>query len=124
MRWILTFSFSLASLVLVGGCARTDEAAAINTLCTSDKSCPGTLLCGKGQSDRAQCVQRCYKIGPGTESGCPEGTFCYIPPDAIEEGHCTLICATDEECQDRHSSLKCKDRTQTEDWALQICVLE
>lgn len=105
-------------------CTPADEsAAATNKLCTSDQACPSELACGKGQSDRAQCVKRCYEVGPGPDSGCPTGTFCYIPPDAPKEGHCTLICATAKECQDRHPSLTCKEQAQTEEWALQICIL-
>lgn len=116
----------LVTLAFPIGCTNKDDdsAAATNKLCSSDKSCPGTLTCGTGQSDRAQCVERCARPGPASESGCPEDTFCYVPPDAKEEGHCTLICSTDKDCQDRHPSLKCKGRTQTEQWALRICVLE
>lgn len=122
MRWILG---CLVVGLFAVGCDKTDETvAATNKLCVSNESCPSSLTCGKGQSDRAQCVQRCARYGPGPESGCPTGTFCYVPPEAAEGGHCTLICATDKDCQDRHPSLKCKERTQTEEWALQICVLE
>ncbi len=126
MRSVFATGCLLASLTFSVGCAKNadDSATAINKLCSSDKSCPGTLTCGKGQSDRAQCVEPCARYGPGPDSGCPEDTFCYVPPDAKEEGHCTLICATDKDCQDRHPSLKCKERTQTEEWALKICVLE
>ena len=126
MRSMLTTGCLLIALLGLIGCANKDDdsAAAINKLCSSDKSCPGTLTCGKGQSDRAQCVERCARYGPGPDSGCPEDTFCYVPTDAPEEGHCTLICATDKDCQDRHPSLKCKERTQTEEWALKVCVLE
>lgn len=126
MRSILLAGLLLASLTFPIGCANKedDSSTAINKLCSSDKSCPGTLTCGKGQSDRAQCVERCARSGPAAESGCPEDTFCYVPPDAVEEAHCTLICATDKDCQDRHPSLKCKGRTATEEWALRICVLE
>jgi hypothetical protein len=69
-------------------------------------------------TDRAQCVLRCAQYGFGPDSGCPAGTFCDVPPDAKEEGHCTLICSSDKDCQARHPSLKCKERTQTEEWAL------
>ncbi len=63
MRWILTIGFSLVSLLEISGCAKLDESAvATNKLCTSDKSCPSTLTCGKGQSDRAQCVQPCARV--------------------------------------------------------------
>ena len=126
MRSILATGCLLGSLVFAIGCAnkQDDSAASINKLCSSDKSCPGTHTCGKGQSDRAQCVERCARYGPAEVSGCPDDTFCYVPPEAPEEGHCTLICATDKDCQDRHPSLKCKERTQTEEWALKICVLE
>jgi len=126
MRSIFRASCLLMTLLGLVGCANKDDdsAAAINKLCSSDKSCPGTLTCGKGVTDRAQCVERCARYGPAAESGCPEDTFCYVPPDAVEEAHCTLICATDKDCQDRHPSLKCKERTQTEEWALKICVLE
>ena len=126
IRSVLATCCLLAALAFSIGCTHKDDdsSAAINKLCSSDKSCPGTLVCGRGQSDRAQCVERCARYGPASESGCPDGTFCYVPSDAQEEGHCTLICATDKDCQDRHPSLKCKERTQTEEWALKVCVLE
>lgn len=126
MRLFQAIGGLLACCLFVAGCANKadDSVSAINKLCSSDKFCPGTLTCGKGQSDRAQCVERCARYGPGPDSGCPEDTFCYVPPDAKEEAHCTLICATDQDCQDRHPSLKCKERTQTEEWALKVCVLE
>ena len=86
MRTILTTGCLLMTLLGLAGCANKedDSAAAINKLCSSDKSCPGTLTCGKGASDRAQCVERCAKYGPGLDSGCPEDTFCYVPTDAPE----------------------------------------
>ncbi len=123
MRWIISVGALFVSLWFAG-CDKTDELAlATNRLCTSDKSCPGTLTCGTGKTNRGQCVQPCAKYGPGPESGCPAGTFCYVPTELKEEGHCTAICSTDQDCRDRHPSLACKERTQTEEWALQICVL-
>jgi len=125
MRWFSSLcALCLTVGSLVSGCDKTDELAlATNRLCTSDKSCPGTLTCGTGKSTRGQCIQPCAKTGPGPESGCPAGTFCYVPPEAKEEGHCTAICSTDKDCQERHPTLVCKERTATEEWALQICIL-
>ena len=107
MRSVFATGCLLASLTFSVGCAKNadDSATAINKLCSSDKSCPGTLTCGKGQSDRAQCVEPCARYGPGPDSGCPEDTFCYVPPDAKEEGHCTLICATDKDCCALHANV-------------------
>ncbi len=54
MRSTLKTASVLMTLLGFAGCAHKDDdsATAINKLCSSDKSCPGTTTCGKGQSDR------------------------------------------------------------------------
>jgi len=80
MRSVLRTGWLVGLLASSAGCAykQDDSATAVLKLCSNDKSCPGTLTCGKGLSDRAQCVERCARYGPGPESGCPEDIFCYV----------------------------------------------